>query len=104
MSKVAANRDKFLADALTEMRLHFGRCRQCKGARSARDFDSLCDYTKRALVEIAVKWDCNLAVRLHHRNSMRGYLYPCPDTSVHGRTYALVADAYIPGGEQGKLF
>ena len=104
MNKVAANRDKFLADALTEMRLHFGRCKQCKGARSARDFDSLCDYTKRSLVEIAVKWDNNLAVRLHHRNSMHGYLYPCPDTSVHGRTYALVADAYIPGGEQGKLF
>lgn len=104
MGKVSANRDKFLADMLTEMRLHFGRCQQCKGARKAKSFDSLCEYTKVALVEIAIKWDRNLAVRLNCRKSMRGYLFPCPDTSVHGRTYALSADAYIPAGEQGKLF
>lgn len=104
MTKIAANRDKFLTDIMYELRLHFTRCKSCRGARTARDFDGLCDAVKLQLVEAAVKWDNNIAVRLHHRKSMRGYLYPCPDTSLHGSTYSLVADAYIPGGDQGKLF
>lgn len=104
MAKISPNRDKFLADMLTDLRLHFGRCKACKGARAAKDFDSLCEYTKTALVEVAIKWDANLRVRLNNRNSMHGYLYPCPDLSLHGRTYALSADSCLVAGDQGKLF
>lgn len=104
MARISANRDKILADLLTELRLHFRRCKGCRGAIKASSYDDVCDWAKMRLIEVAVRWDRNISVRLSARKSCRGYLFPCPDTSLHGKAYALAAEPYLPGGDQARLF
>lgn len=104
MPGVNANRDHILANRLTELRLHFGKCKECRGAMKAQTFDDLCQWAKSQLVSVAAQWDRNISVRLKIRNSCLPYLYPCPDTSAHGKTYELTAEAYLINGFQDRLF
>jgi len=98
------NRENLIAVRLLRIRRHFLKCKECRGARSAKAFDELCDWAKMELIEVAVAWDTNLAGRLAARNSGSDYMYPCPDTNAHGPAYALTAEAVIVTGKQDKLF
>lgn len=97
------NTQNLLCVKLLQLRRHFGSCKQCRAARTGRDYDALCGYAKMELVEVAVKWDNNIAKRLAARNGNHSYIFPCPDPNAHGPLYALTADAVIVDSVQDKL-
>lgn len=98
------NAQNLLCVKLLQLRRHFGSCKVCRAARTARDYDTLCAYSKTTLVEIAVKWDHNIAGRLAARNGNHSYIFPCPDPNAHGPAYALSAEAVIVDSVQDKMF
>lgn len=98
------NTQNLLCVKLLQLRRHFGSCKVCRAARTARDYDALCPWSKSALVEVAVKWDNNIAGRLAARNGNHSYIFPCPDTNAHGPAYALTAEAVIVESAQDRLF
>lgn len=97
------NTQNLLCVKLLQLRRHFGSCKACRAARIARDYDALCSWSKSALVEVAVKWDNNIAGRLAARNGNHSYIFPCPDTNAHGPAYALTAEAVIVESKQDRL-
>jgi hypothetical protein len=98
------NRQRLLVLMLLDLRRHFASCRKCAGARKGRDFSMLCEYTQKELVEIAVKWDNNIAVRLHARRSDKEHIFPCPDPNKHGEAWAAAVEPVTVTARQGKLF
>lgn len=97
------NRQNLLAVRLLQLRRHFTNCKECRGARKALSFDALCDTAKPLLIEVAVKWDVNIAKRLEVAKSGEDYIYPCPDLGAHGPAYSLTAEPCIIGATQGRL-
>ena len=53
---------------------------------AAHEFDAILDIKRKA----------------HKRND--GFIYPCPDVSVHGEAYALAAQPHYATGVQTGLF
>lgn len=104
MGKLNVNRDNLLAVALLRLRRHFNACKKCRSARTARDFDMMCDEAKSALVEVAVKWDNNIPQRLAARNSSKEHVFPCPNPNAHGAAYALTAEPVVVVGMTERLF
>lgn len=104
MAGTNVNRNRLLVLILFDLRKHFVSCRKCKAARMARDFDQLCEGTKRMLVEVAVKWDSNIAGRLAARASAKEHVFPCPNPNAHGEAYAAIAEPVIVTGAQGSIF
>jgi len=98
------NRQNLLCVELLKLRRHFMTCRKCRAAMKVRDFGALCDSTKTSLVEVAVKWDRNIAGRLAARNSREPHMFPCPDPNAHGPAYAITAEALIVTAHQDGLF
>lgn len=98
------NRNRLLVLLLFDLRRHFVSCRKCKSARSGRDFDELCNWTKGMLVEVAVKWDSNIAGRLAARASSKEHVFPCPNPNAHGEAYAATAEPVTVTGMQGSIF
>lgn len=97
------NAQNLMCVKLLQLRRHFNGCRVCRAARGSRDFDALCEFTKATLVEVAVKWDNNIAGRLAARNGNHSYIFPCPDPNAHGPAYALTAEAVIVSSIQDRL-
>lgn len=97
------NTQNLLCVKLLQLRRHFGSCKTCRAARGARDFDALCEWSKVTLVEVAVKWDNNIAGRLAARNGNHRHMFPCPDPNAHGPAYALTAESVIIGSVQDRL-
>lgn len=104
MGKLNVNRDNLLAVALLRLRRHFNACRQCRSARTVRDFDAMCSEAKAALIEVAVKWDNNIPQRLAARNSSKEHVFPCPNPNAHGAAYALTAEPVVVVGMTERLF
>jgi hypothetical protein len=98
------NRQNLLCVRLLQLRRHFNACKQCRAARMARGFDLMCEWAKAALVEVAVKWDNNIAGRLAARNGHHEYIYPCPNPNAHGPAYAITAEACIVDSRAEGLF
>lgn len=103
MGKTNVNRENLLCVQLLRLRRHLNSCKQCRSARKVRDYTGLCEVTRSAIVEIAVKWDNNIAGRLAARNGMHEYIFPCPDPNAHGPAYALTAEAVIITAHQESL-
>jgi hypothetical protein len=103
MANTRANRSNLLAVKLLDLRRHLMRCADCRGALKGRDYDSLCEVTKSAIVEVAMKWDANIADRLAAHNGDGEYVFPCPDPNAHGPAYALTAQPCIVTDMQGRL-
>lgn len=103
MAGTNVNRDRLLVVKLLHVRRHFNSCKQCRAARNARAFDNMCEWAKMELVEIAVKWDSNIAGRLAARASSKEHVFPCPNPNAHGEAYAAVAEPVVVVGMQGQL-
>lgn len=104
MSGANVNRNNLLAVRLLQVRRHFNTCRGCKGAITARDFDSLCDNTKSDLLFIALRWESNIAARLAAVRNTDGLVFPCPDPNAHGAAYAATAEPVTITSTQPALF
>lgn len=104
MGSVNVNRSNLLAVRLLQLRRHLTRCNGCKGAMKSGSPDLMCDATKTAILEIAIKWDANITGRLAARRSGEDYVFPCPDLNKHGPAYALTAEACVIAARQDRIF
>lgn len=102
--KYNVNRHNTLAVMLLDLRRHFQKCGHCKGARDTHDFDLLCPYAKRHIVNIAIRWDSNLSVRLAVRRTHDVLHFLCPNVNAHGPAYALTAEPVHVTDVQTALF
>lgn len=88
---------------LIELRQHLTRCTGCRNALQARDYDAVCTWTKGRIVNIALRWDANIGMRLKARRSDDTYIFACPDTSRHGEAYQVIAEPMHVTGIVEKL-
>lgn len=103
MPKRNINRETLLAVQLSRLRRHFVTCNVCRSADKAEDYSMLCDSSKAAIVEIARKWTVNLSARMRMAHDRNGWIYPCPDISLHGPAYSLAAEPCHVTDSQGSL-
>lgn len=89
---------------MTLLRRHMLNCAQCKGAVKADSTAGMCLRGMRLTVNAAHEFDAILGIKreAHKRND--GFIYPCPDVSVHGEAYALAAQPHYATGVQDGLF
>lgn len=69
-----------------------------------RDYSLLCDYTQRRIIDIAMRWERSLSVRIQVRKDNNKLVFLCPDPNVHGAAYAAVAEPVIVTHVQDALF
>lgn len=100
----SANLNNLLAVRLLRVRGHFNTCKKCKGAIGALDFDMLCQPVKSDLVEVAKKWEGNIAGRLASRRKSGSLQFLCPDPNAHGAAYSATAEAVQVVSVQDSLF
>lgn len=98
-----ARQDRWFA-SMTMLRRHMVKCAKCSGAVKAGSTASMCLRGMRLTVNAAHEFDVILEVKreAHKRND--GFIYPCPDVSVHGQAYALAAQPHYATGVQTGLF
>lgn len=101
---VSINRSNLLAVKLMELRRHLVTCDACHGAIKSKAYELLCDMTKMAILDIAVKWDSNIAGRLAAKKSGNPLQFLCPDPNMHGAAYAATAEAVTVTSIQDGLF
>ena len=91
-------------NCMTMLRRHMISCAKCKGAVKAGSTAGMCLRGMRLTVNAAHEFDAILDVKreAHKRND--GFIYPCPDVSVHGQAYALAAQPHYATGIQAGLF
>lgn len=90
--------------SMTRLRRHMVSCSQCKGAVKAGSTAGMCLRGMRYTVNAAHEFDAILDIKreIHKRDD--GFIYPCPDVSVHGQAYALAAQPHYATGIQTELF
>lgn len=99
----AVNTGNACAIILLELKRHFARCETCGPAIKVHDYAMLCPWALMKLVEVARKWDSNIALRLKARRSGNDFIYRCPDLNKHGPAYAMTAEPLMVTGTQGML-
>ena len=101
--KRAAVSTKFGA-ALTAMRGHLAKCRECKAVMHGGSADRMCEEGIKLTHQVAL-----LSLRLStlHRkayNDPNGYIYACPNRALHVEYYARTAEPHINVATQDELF
>lgn len=89
---------------MTLLRRHMIKCAQCKGAVKAGSTSGMCLRGMRYCVQAAHEFDAILEVKKSAHQRDDGFIYPCPDVSVHGDAYALAAQPHYATGVQEGLF
>lgn len=98
-----ANRDKMLFDAMIELKRHLRSCTDCVNARKARDPWMMCRRGANLTLEAATKYDLLISLRAEALKDKNGTVFACPDTSKHGKAYALTALPLHVTGVQDRL-
>lgn len=93
-----------LSCMLLELRRHFATCRLCESSVKAREYDLVCQWTKRRILEIASRWQMSITMRLQLKRDSVPHVFPCPDLNKHGAAYAAVAEPVVVTMVQGVLF
>jgi hypothetical protein len=101
---VSANRSNLLAVKLIELRRHLMICYACHGAIKSQAHELLCDMTKQTILDIAMKWDANIAGRIAARKDGGKLQFLCPDPNAHGAAYAATAEAVTVTSIQDGLW
>jgi hypothetical protein len=101
---ISVNKSNTVAVMLLELRRHLGSCKNCRNAMKARDTDAMCRWAKGRIVDIAIRWDANIGMRLQAKRSDGVCVMPCPDVSKHGPAYALSAEPVMVTGFAERLF
>lgn len=86
------------------LRRHMVTCAQCRGAVKAGSTAEMCLRGMRCVVNAAHEFDAILDIKREAHRKNDGFVYPCPDVSVHGQAYALAAQPHYAVGVQTGLF
>lgn len=89
---------------LLQLRRHMETCHQCKPAISAMDYDLLCEESRGLIINVARRWERNIAGRLLGRKSDTRTVYPCPNINAHGKEYAIAAEQCVVTSTVDTLF
>lgn len=98
------NRDSVTFDALYELKRHLNSCGTCKAGMKAVDLSYLCDMGSWLTIKAAREYDQIIKLRVDAHRQGDGIIYPCPDLSKHGKSYAVTATACHVTGIQSTLF
>lgn len=98
------NKNNTLCVLLLELRRHLNSCTTCRAAMDANAIDSFCAYTIRRIIDVARRWDKNIAGRLAARKEAERLQFLCPDPNAHGAAYAMTAEAVHVTTYQDALF
>lgn len=104
MARYNINKQTHIATRLLELRRHLNACGRCKGAIKSRDIHLLCDDSILLILDIASRWDSNVAGRISSSRKNGGIQFLCPDPNAHGPAYAISAEAVEVTGVQDRLF
>lgn len=86
------------------LRRHMVQCKPCRGAVAASYPEHLCLTGTILAVKAAKEFDAVLAVKCEAHKDPNGFVYACPDVSLHGEAYALYAEPLTVIGKQESLF
>lgn len=104
MARYNINKQTHIATRLLELRRHINGCGKCKGAIKSRDIHELCDSAILLILDVAGRWDANVAGRISSARKGRGVQFLCPDPNAHGPAYAVTAEAVEVVAIQDSLF
>lgn len=99
-----ANRDTRLFDAMIVLKRHLRSCRTCQSARKAGDAYAMCRPGIGLVLAAADRYDMMVTLRAAALSSSTGAIFACPDTSKHGKSYALLAVPVHVTAVQESLF
>lgn len=86
------------------LRRHMVKCVDCKGAMAAGSTHRMCLTGMRLTVSAAHEFDAILDVKRQAHKNPDGFVYACPDVSLHGQAYALAAQPLKVTAIQEGLF
>ena len=95
--------DPFAA-AMTNLRAHRLKCRECRAAISMQDMQPPCVLGWTLCVQVARSCEQLLKTKRHAVSTINGYVYACPEIAAHGEAFALTAQPMAVAGIQGELF
>lgn len=104
MARYDINKQTHIATRLLELRRHLGGCGRCKSAIKSRDISELCDSSILLILDVAGRWDSNVAGRISSSRKNGRVQFLCPDPNAHGPAYAISAEAVEVTGVQDRLF
>jgi hypothetical protein len=104
MGKRDVNADNRLANLLFELKRHVRTCRYCQAAIKTRDRAMLCDHTIGLILTAAVQYDGVIPGRIKAKRDGDPHVYPCPDISAHGKSFAMTVEPLLVTGVQSRLF
>lgn len=90
--------------ALTAMRGHLAKCRECKAVMHGGSADRMCEEGIKLTHQVAL---LSLRLTTLHRkayNDPNGYIYACPNRAMHGKDYATTAEPHLNVATQSELF
>lgn len=100
--RISGDDDLFIR--LILIRRHFMACTQCRIAKKTRLFGDMCPAGLNAMFQACLIFDDLIRLRIKASNSGQPVIYPCPDLSRHGKSYALTAYPMHAVGVQNGLF
>lgn len=101
---VNVNSDNRVADIMADLKRHMKYCRKCQVSVKVRDYDVLCGYAKRLVLEAVVQFNTVIPRRLKAARDGKRVFYACPDLGAHSKTYAMTAEPLVAVGIQESLF
>ena len=104
MARYNVNRHTHIATRLLELRRHLNGCGKCKAAIKSRDIHEMCDASVLLILDVASRWDANVAGRISSARKGDGIKFICPDPNAHGPAYAITAEAVEVTAVQDRLF
>jgi|SRR5581483_7724635 len=89
---------------MNRLRRHMLSCSDCRGAIDAFSVHRMCLTGSRLVVSAAAEFNAVLDIKKRAHASADGFVYACPDISLHGECAALSAQPLKVIGIQGELF
>ena len=90
--------------ALTNLRSHLRKCKECKVVARGAGYGPMCEEGIM-LTHQMVYASNNLASQHGKAHKLgSGMIYPCPDVTAHGKAYSSTAQPHIASAVQEELF
>lgn len=104
MAARAVNSDNKLYDLLVELKRHLRSCNECHMARKVDDPYLMCRQGIFLVLRAASHYDFIVKMRIEARRDGVPVIYPCPEPSVHGKSYEQTAIPVVVVGYQDRMF
>jgi len=97
-------KDDKLNGYFIKLRRHLMNCAKCKGARSALLPEEMCRDGRQLTLSAADEFDIIIELKRKAFKHDNGLIYACPDVSLHGKSYAMIAELLSVVGVSEALF